>query len=128
MRHEYADRYLTDKVMTASPAELIGMLYDAGVVALQRAKAAIEADNIADIKRHLGRAHDIVHELACSLRLDVGDLAHNLNVLYGYMLKRLAKAHREKNTGILDECLGILIPLRDAWGEACLGRLPAAVA
>jgi flagellar secretion chaperone FliS len=127
MRQEYANRYLTDKVMTASPAELVGMLYDAGVVAMQAGKAAIEAGNIADIQRHLVRAHDIVFELSCSLRLDAGEIAHNLNSLYGYLLQRLATAHAQKDAKVLAECLGIFTELRDAWGEACLGRSPVAV-
>ena len=128
MRQELADRYLTDKVMTASPAELIGMLYDAGVVALQAGKAAIEAGNIVGIQRHLVRAHDIVFELSCSLRLDTGEIAQNLNRLYGYLLRRLATAHAQKDPTIVAECLAVFTPLRDAWREACLGRVPASVA
>lgn len=128
MRNEYADRYLTDKVTTASPAELIGMLYDAGVVAMQAGVAAVEARQTEDAHRHLVRAQDIVHELRCSLRLDVGDIALRLNDLYDFLHRRLVDANRRKDPAIVAECLSVFTPLRDAWREACLGRAPAAVA
>ena len=128
MRHEYADRYLTDKVMTASPAELIGMLYDAGIVAMQAGQAAIEAGNVADAHRHLMRAQDIVLELRCSLRFDAGDIAHQLDGLYEFIGGRLVQANLKKDARLVAECTALFTPLRDAWREACLGRVPAGVA
>ena len=128
MRHEFADRYLTDKVMTASPAQLIGMLYDAGIVAMQAGQAAAEGGNVADAHRHLVRAQDIVLELRCSLRLDAGDIAHQLDGLYGFLGQRLVEANLKKDARIAAECVALFTPLRDAWREACLGRAPAAVA
>lgn len=124
MRQDHPNPYLTDKVMTASPAELIGMLYDAGVVAMQAGQAAIDGANVADAHRHLVRAQDIVLELRCSLRLDAGEIARNLNDLYQYVGHRLVTANLKKDARIVAECLGILTSLRDAWREACLGRTP----
>jgi flagellar protein FliS len=127
MRDQHANRYLTDKVMTASPAELIGMLYDAGVVAMQAGMAAAEARQPADAHRHLVRAQDIVHELQCSLRLDAGDIAQQLNALYSFIGRRLVEANLDKDPMKVAECLRTFMPLRDAWAEALLGRTPAAV-
>ena len=128
MRNEYANRYLADKVNTASPAELIGMLYDAGVVAMQAGQAAVEARQAGDAHRHLVRAQNIVTELRCSLDLSAGEIAQNLDRLYEFLGRRLVTANVEKNAGIVAECIGIFTPLRDAWREACLGRAPVAVA
>ena len=128
MRNEYADRYLNDKVTTASPAELIGMLYDAGVVAMQAGQAAVEGGNVADAHRHLVRAQDIVHELRCSLRPDAGEIARNLDSLYEFLGQRLVQANLRKDPRIVAECTGVFTPLRDAWAAALLGRAPAAVA
>ena len=128
MRQDQANRYLTDKVMTASPAELIGMLYDAGVVAMQAGQAAVEGGNVADTHRHLLRAQDIVLELRCSLRLEAGEIAHNLNDLYEYLGQHLVRANLMKDARLVAECIALFTPLRDAWREACLGRAPVAVA
>ena len=128
MRNEFANRYLTDKVNTATPAELVGMLYDAGVVAMQAGQAAVEGHNVDDAHRHLVRAQDIVHELRCSLRLDAGDIARNLDALYEFLGRQLVAANLKKDAAIVADCLRVFTPLRDGWREACLGRAPVAVA
>jgi flagellar secretion chaperone FliS len=127
MRNQFADRYLAEKVNTASPAELIGMLLDAGMVAMQAAKAAIEARSVADAHRHLIRAQDIVVELQCSLNPDAGDVAANLGGLYDFLGRRLVDANLKKDRAIVDDCIRVFAPLRDGWAEACLGRAPVPI-
>ena len=128
MRNEFADRYLVEKVNTASPAELIGMLYDAGMVAMQASQAAIEAGQVGDAHRHLVRAQNIVIELRASLNLSAGDLAHDLDALYDFLGRRLVEANVRKNAAVVTDCILVFAPLRDGWREACLGRAPVAVA
>ena len=127
MRNELADRYLVEKVSTASPAELIGMLYDAAVVAMQAAQASAEAGQVNDTHRHLVRAQNIVGELRCSLDLSVGEIAANLDALYEFLGRRLIEANLKKDPAIVAECLHVFTPLRDGWNEGCLGRAPVAV-
>ena len=124
MRNDFADRYLAEKVNTASPAELIGMLFDAGVVAMQAGKAAVDARQPADAHRHLMRAQNIVVELRCSLSHSAGEIAANLDALYDYLGRRLVEANLKKDGGIVAECIAVFTPLRDAWRTACLGRAP----
>jgi flagellar protein FliS len=128
MRNEFADRYLVEKVRTASPAELIGMLYDAGVVAMQAGQAAAEARNVADAHRHLVRAQSIVVELRCSLDPSAGEMADNLDALYEFVGRKLVEANVRKNPALVAQCLTVFTPLRDAWREGCLGRAPVPVA
>ena len=128
MRNEFSDRYLVDKVTTASPAELTGMLYDAGVVAMQAGQAAIEGGNVGDAHRHLVRAQNIVVELRCALNHAAGEIAHNLDALYEFIGRRLVEANVQKNSAFVADCLRVFMPLRDGWREACLGRAPVAVA
>ena len=127
MRNEFADRYLAEKVNTASPAELIGMLFDAGMVAMQAAKAAIEARSVADAHRHLVRAQNIVVELRCSLNPEAGEMAANLEALYDFLGRRLVDANVKKDQAIVDDCIRVFAPLRDGWAEALLGRAPVPV-
>lgn len=116
------DRYLADKVSTASPAELVGMLFDAGVQAVRQAVAANAAGDHAGASRRLIRAQDIVMELRCSLNLEAGgELARNLDALYAYLFRRLVEANIRRDAAAMAEGLAILEPLRDAWREACLG-------
>jgi flagellar protein FliS len=127
MRNEFADRYLVEKVSTASPAELIGMLFDAAVVAMQAGQAGAEAGQLNDTHRHLVRAQNIVVELRCSLDLSVGEIAANLDALYEFLGRRLIEANLKKDPAIVAECLRVFTPLRDGWSEGCLGRAPVAV-
>src|SRR4051812_32365196 len=112
MRNGIADRYLAEKVNTASPAELIGMLYDAGVVAMQAGQAAVEAGQVSDAHRHLIRAQNIVVELRCSLNAEAGEIARNLHDLYEFVGRRLVDANLKKDAGMVVDCLRVFTPLR----------------
>jgi flagellar protein FliS len=123
------DRYLADKVATASPAELVGMLFDAGVQAVRQAVAANAAGSHAEAGRRLLKAQDVVMELRCSLNFDAGgELARNLDGLYAYVFRRLVEANVRRDGAAMAEALAILEPLRDAWREACLGGAGAGTA
>lgn len=116
------DRYLADKVATASPAQLVAMLFDAGVQAVRQAVAANAAGNHFEAGRRLVKAQDVVMELRCSLNFDAGgELARNLDALYAYAFRRLVEANVGRDAALMGEVLAILEPLRDAWREACLG-------
>lgn len=116
------DRYLADKVATASPAQLVGMLFDAGVQAVRQAVAANAAGHHNEATRRLIKAQDVVMELRCSLDLDAGaELARNLDALYAYAYRRLVEASVRRDAAAMSEVLAILEPLRDAWRDACLG-------
>ena len=128
MRNHIADRYLVDKVNTASPAELIGMLYDAGIVAMQAGQAAAEAGQIQDTHRHLVRAQNIVVELRCSLNLEAGDVAHDLDRLYEFLVDKLVEANLKKDPTVVADCIRVFSPLREGWREAVLGRSPVGAA
>jgi flagellar protein FliS len=117
-----SDRYLADKVATASPAQLVGMLFDAGVQAVRQAVAANAAGNHVEATRRLIKAQDVVMELRCSLNFDEGgELARNLDALYAYSFRRLVEANVRRDASAMAEVLAVLEPLRDAWREACLG-------
>lgn len=124
-----SDRYLADKVATASPAELVGMLFDAAVQAVRQAVAANAAGSHAEAGQRLFKAQDVVMELRCSLNFDAGgELARNLDGLYAYVFRRLVEANVRRDGAAMAEALAILEPLRDAWRAACLGGAGAGTA
>ncbi len=121
-----ADRYLEDRVATASPAQLIGMLYDAAVAALTRAEGLQREGLHNEASAPLIKAQDIVLELRCSLNPDAGELATALDALYSYAHQRLVHANVKRDHHAIVEVIGIIDPLRVAWRESCL-RVAAAV-
>jgi flagellar protein FliS len=120
-----SNRYLAEKVMTATPAQLIGMIYDVAVRSLDAARTAAIEGNRPLATQHVLKAQDAVGELRCSLSTDSGDpavttMANHLDSLYEYMFMRLVKASFGKTDRAIEECHRLLVQLRDAWRTGCL--------
>jgi flagellar protein FliS len=118
-------RYLAESVATASPGQLLVMLYDRLVVDLTQAEAALRAGDNATASTRLMHAQDIVSELRGSLDLTVWDGAAGLAQLYGYLFTRLIKANVANDADLVAECRLVVEPLRDAWREALVASRAA---
>jgi flagellar protein FliS len=114
-------------VETATPAELIGMLYDVGTGAIRAGIAAAEQADRFEAGRQLLRAQDAVMELRCALNPDAGELAQNLDAIYAYLFQRLVDANVRRDGQAAAEALELLSGLQEAWRDACI-RQPAATA
>jgi flagellar protein FliS len=113
------NQYLRTRVMTASPGELLVMLYDGLLQRLRQARLCIEDNNIAKTGELLGNAQDILSELMGSLdREQSPELVDSLFALYEFSKRRLIDAIVEKSTVPLTEVHDLLMPLREAWAEA----------
>ena len=117
-----SDRYLTERVVTATPAELTGMVFDAGVAAMRAAAAAQTDGDWFRASTQLLRAQAVVLELRCALNPEAGALASSLAALYTYAHGRLVHANVAHDPAALAEALDVLVPLQQAWREACLCR------
>lgn len=112
---------------TASPGQLVVMLYDGAISFLERALAAFEYDDPLEfnstISNNILRAQSIVTELSSSLDFERGgDIATTLRRLYDYMDRRLTESNlRKSREGIL-EVVKHLTVLRDAWREIVSGN------
>ena len=112
-------QYLRTRVLTATPGELLVMLYDGLLQRLRQSKLSIEENRIDKAGELLGSAHDIIGELMTSLDAKHSpELAGNLLNLYAYCKELLIKALAELDTKYLDEAQDLLLPLREAWAEA----------
>jgi len=119
------DRYLAERVETASPEQLIKMLLDRAVAELEQARTELQASNRIAASPHLRRAQDIVGELRCCLDLSVGPIASNLDELYGFAFTELVEAGLDGNPDHVSDVVSVLEPVRDAWNQACCGLQPA---
>ncbi|MEC8024220.1 MAG: flagellar export chaperone FliS [Myxococcota bacterium] len=112
-------QYLKTRVLTATPGELLVMLYDGLLQRLRQSKLSIEENRIEKAGELLGSAHDILGELMTSLDAKHSpELAENLLNLYLYCKELLIKALAELDTKHIDEAHDLLVPLREAWAEA----------
>ncbi|MDT4989481.1 MAG: flagellar secretion chaperone FliS [Micromonosporaceae bacterium] len=111
-------RYLAEAVATASPGQLLVMLYDRLVVDLVHAEQAMAAGDREASSERLLHAQDIVVELTTTLDLAAWAGAPGLAQLYGFVLVELIKANVQRDPERVVTCRGLIEPLRDSWREA----------
>jgi flagellar protein FliS len=104
-------------VSTASPHQLIVLLFEGARQAVVVARAGMEEGDIQKKGNAVTKAIDIIlNGLRESLNLEEGgDLAQNLSALYDYMARRLMHANLNNDTAALDEVLNLLTEIHGAW-------------
>lgn len=113
------EQYKTTQISTATPGQLVVMLYDGAIKFCKMAKLGIEQKNIETANNNLIKVQNIIQELKLSLDMKAGgDLSETLDALYEYMLRRLIEANMKKDVKIIGEVQRNLEELRDAWVEA----------
>lgn len=111
-----SDAYLENRVMTATPEELVKMLYEAAIEAVGRARRHLKEGDIAARTRQITRAQAIYAELAASLNHEVApQLARRLSELYDYMIRRLTDAQMHQDDAPLAEVSRLTATLLDGW-------------
>ncbi|HEV7204497.1 MAG TPA: flagellar export chaperone FliS [Jatrophihabitans sp.] len=112
---ELRARFLRDRVMTASPAQRVVMIYDRLNLDLARAAAAV--DDPAEAGAQLAHAMQIVTELHSSLDTAAGGPADNLSSIYAFLIRELI-AIRGGQTQRLPAVIEMVTGLREAWATA----------
>lgn len=112
-------QYKKTRVETASPAELITMLYDEAVKSLKLAVKAIEDKKPEIAHNNIIKVQDILDELSFSINKEQGgEIAENLLSLYDYMKHQLIEANLKKETTLVKEVCQMVEELRATWQEA----------
>jgi flagellar secretion chaperone FliS len=111
--------YLTQRVQSASPVELIRILYEAAVQAVDEAVRALQSGDILKRGRAVTKTIEILSELRIALRYDVQpEYCRTLAGLYSYMQSQLIRAHSEQSESLLLEVSRLLQTLLDGWTGA----------
>ena len=105
---------------TASPGQLVLMLYEGALSALRRALPGFECDDpgesITLIHNNVHRATEIIRELNRALNFEQGgDCAKTLHQLYDYFERRLWESNMKKQRDGVEEVIKHLTILREAW-------------
>lgn len=117
--HAYANVGLETGVIAASPHQLIVMLYEGAELAVRMAIRHMNEGDIEKKSAAITKASTIILD-GLRAALDPrhgGDIALHLDALYDYMNQRLMLAHLNNQTAPLEEVLGLLRELHDAWQQ-----------
>ena len=111
--------YLAIRIATASPMELVRILYEGAVQSVHEAIRALHSGDILGRGQAINKAIEILAELRVSLRRDVQEQYSNtLAELYGYIQHQLIRAHAEQSESLLQEASRLLTTLLEGWSGA----------
>ena len=114
----YANVDLVSAVNSASPLQLILLLYDGAIGSLATAKGHMQDMKFAEKGRLISKAIGIIEGLRSVLDFERGgDISKNLNDLYEYMKHRLTIANLKNDPEGPAEVIRLLNDLRSAWAK-----------
>ncbi len=110
------NKYLETQVKTASPIQLVCMLYDGAIKFANFALTGIKENNIEKKTVNIIKTEKIINELRISLNFDKGgEIASNLDKLYDFMYTYLMDANTNNDTSKLEHVIKLLVMLRESW-------------
>ncbi len=122
MLAQYARAYKSVAVTTATPGQLVLMLFDGALRFMSAALHGFEQEDfslrIDLVNTNAIKAQKIIRELQCSLDLQGGgEFAQRMYALYDFMIDQLLKANISKDPAPMRIAQDILGQIRDAWSQ-----------
>ncbi len=120
MKTLYSEEFYPHVMVNVSttPLDLIILLHDGAIEALQKAVYYINKGDGSQKVEHISRTMAIVEQLLTSLDLrEGGDAAFHLQRVYAYMLKELARANIMDSARMVMHIQDMLKELKRAWRQ-----------
>ena len=112
----WKDAYLESRILSASPLELVSLLYQGALDSIGDARNYLATGDIPARSRAIAKATDILSELEASLNhQDGGSISRDLADLYQYMRLRLLEANIRRDDSMLGEIQSLLVTMAEAW-------------
>jgi len=121
--------YRESSVLTASPEQLVVMLYDGVGRFLRQAEHVLrEGGEFETAHERMNRGEAIIDELLATLDMDQGQVAERLQAIYIYCKRCLVEARRDRDADKIALVVRLLGELREAWAQVAATGASAAVA
>ncbi|MFW5650217.1 MAG: flagellar export chaperone FliS [Acetivibrio ethanolgignens] len=108
--------YKNNTIQTASPAELTLMLYEGAIKFANVALMAMEKGDIQKAHDNIVKTENIIMEFRATLDHKY-PVWEDFDRVYDYIYRRLVEANMKKDKEIMEEALGYIREMRDAWKE-----------
>jgi flagellar protein FliS len=111
--------YREADVQSASPVEVVIMLYDALVRDMKRVITAIGAGDIQDRVNHSTHAFEVLQQLECSLDMEHGgSTAKDLSRFYSHVRAKVMEVQFKLDPALLERQIEMVLELRQGWVQA----------
>jgi flagellar protein FliS len=110
--------YRQQSILTATPGQLVVMLYDGCLRFLHQGAHAMREGNVGEAGARLTRAEAIIEELLSTLDLEEGGvIASRLQGIYVFCMRHLMQARVERDPEMIEKVGELLSELRDSWSQ-----------
>lgn len=110
--------YKQQSILTATPGQLVVMLYDGCLRFLNQAAYAMRGGDVTESNARLSRAEAIIEELHSTLDMEKGGVvASRLQGIYVFCSKHLLEARMNREPENIEKVSELLSELRDAWAQ-----------
>ena len=110
--------YKQQSILTATPGQLVVMLYDGCLRFLFQSAYAMREGDRRQSQDRMRRAEAIIEELLATLDLEKGGVvASRLQGIYAFCRRHLIEAAAEQDPNKIEEVSELLGELREAWAE-----------
>jgi flagellar protein FliS len=108
--------YKQQSILTATPGQLVVMLYDGCLRFLHQGAHAMREGRLAEAGTRLSRAEAIIDELLSTLDMEKGgEIASRLQGIYVFCVRHLMEARLERDADKIEKVGQLLSELRDSW-------------
>lgn len=115
----YMNQYQSNQVATATPEQILVMLYDGAIRFVRQARDGMAAGDRVTKLKMIDKTMAILNELSATLDHEIGgEIAANLAALYDFMNRELVRSNLKNDPQPLDIVERILSELREAWVQA----------
>jgi flagellar protein FliS len=112
-------QYQQNLINTATPEQILLMLYDGAIRFTRQAMMAAENGNQVQKLERISKALAIIVEFSNTLDHEIGgQIAADLDGLYQFMIRELNAARKDETGEKLKTVEGLLVGLRETWGQA----------
>ena len=117
---------------TATPGQLVLMLFDGALRFLDKALVGFDLDDPLDsnlaINNNILKAQEILRELNMSLNMEKGgEFAATMRRLYNYYDLQLSQSNLQKDPAGVELVIRLLSVIRGAWAEMLIGNSASTV-
>jgi flagellar secretion chaperone FliS len=110
--------YKEQSILTATPGQLVVMLYDGCLRFLHQAAFAMRDGDMAVSGNRLSRAEAIIDELLTTLDLEQGgEIASRLQGIYVFCNRHLLEARTDRDAEKIEKVSELMGELRESWAQ-----------